>query len=138
MSLLFIAEIIVALALIAALAWSASQNNWRDARLGNYIGFAIAGGTVLFVVYYYFKTKYAPTDPNLPEGNFFRWALQGLVIFGIAGTVFKELGKRIGTEGTKKAFRTMPVTASFGILVILIYATVAIFAGVIAPYGEGE
>jgi peptide/nickel transport system permease protein len=32
----------------------------------------------------------------------------------------------------------MPLTAAFGILVIIIYAILAIFAGAIAPYGQSE
>jgi len=32
----------------------------------------------------------------------------------------------------------MPLTASFGILIIIIYAVLAIFAGVIAPHGQEE
>ena len=32
----------------------------------------------------------------------------------------------------------MPLTAAFGLLVILIYAVLAIFAGAIAPYGQAE
>ncbi|MEM6622183.1 MAG: ABC transporter permease [Pseudomonadota bacterium] len=42
-----------------------------------------------------------------------------------------------GTE-TAKAFRTMPLTASFGLFVIFTYAVMGIFAPVIAPYGEAE
>ena len=33
---------------------------------------------------------------------------------------------------------SMPLTAAFGILVILIYAFLAIFAPVLAPYGQEE
>ncbi len=35
-------------------------------------------------------------------------------------------------------FRQMPITASFGILTILIYVIVAVFADIIAPYGQAE
>ncbi|MBC6443104.1 MAG: ABC transporter permease [Rhodobacteraceae bacterium] len=65
----------------------------------------------------------------MPEGSFFRWALQGLVIFGISGWFFREFGKAVGTEGSRRLFRSMPVTASFGVLTILAYAFVALFAG---------
>jgi len=37
-----------------------------------------------------------------------------------------------------KLMRTAPLTASFGLLVVLIYITAAIFAPVIAPFGEAE
>mgnify|MGYP000044176116 CR=1 FL=1 len=38
----------------------------------------------------------------------------------------------------KRAFRTAPPTATFGLLVILIYVVVAVFAPLIAPFGERE
>ncbi len=41
-------------------------------------------------------------------------------------------------ENAKRALAKAPLTAWFGILVILIYAFAAIFAGFIAPYGETE
>lgn len=40
--------------------------------------------------------------------------------------------------GVRKALRMAPATASFGMLVILIYVAVALFAPLIAPYGERE
>ena len=41
-------------------------------------------------------------------------------------------------ENTKRALAKAPLTAWFGILVILVYAFAAIFAGFIAPFGETE
>jgi peptide/nickel transport system permease protein len=41
-------------------------------------------------------------------------------------------------EKGAKMMRTAPLTASFGLLVIAIYVIVAVFAPVIAPYGERE
>jgi peptide/nickel transport system permease protein len=38
----------------------------------------------------------------------------------------------------KPTFRDMPLTASFGLAVILLYIFVAVFAPLIAPYGESE
>ena len=40
--------------------------------------------------------------------------------------------------GLARTIRTMPPTAIFGMLVILAYAVVTIFAPLIAPYGEAE
>lgn len=40
--------------------------------------------------------------------------------------------------GLARTIRTMPPTAIFGVLVILAYAVVTIFAPMIAPYGEAE
>ena len=44
----------------------------------------------------------------------------------------------IGWVMHKPLFRDMPLTAAFGISVIVFYVIVAIFAPVIAPFGEGE
>ena len=51
---------------------------------------------------------------------------------------FRLLGRSAGTAASRKLFRQMPLTAAFGIFVILLYAIVAIGAPVIAPYGEAE
>lgn len=65
------------------------------------------------------------------------------ILLALAGCIaaayaFRMLGRAAGTPGTRKLFRQMPLTASFGILVILIYAILAIFAPFIAPYGESQ
>ena len=73
-----------------------------------------------------------------PGATFFKWAVHGIVGFGIAGYLFQQLGRHVGTRATKKLFRSMPVTAALGILLILTYAFVAIFADFIAPYGQAE
>jgi peptide/nickel transport system permease protein len=105
--------------------------------------FAIAFGYVFGVVVivgamlYYFQ----PIDnKGVPASGvvFFRWAVQGFMGFAIAAYLFRLIGRRVGTEGTRKLFRTMPLTAAFGILVIIIYAVVSIFAGAIAPFGQEE
>ena len=62
--------------------------------------------------------------------------IEGLIVFAAAAWVFRFLGRLVGTAGTRKLFRSMPLTASFGILTILIYAFAAIFAGWLAPYGQ--
>ena len=69
---------------------------------------------------------------------FFRWAVQGFILFAVMAFLFRLLGRYLGTAATKRLFRAMPLTASFGILTILLYAVVAIFAGSIAPHGQEE
>jgi peptide/nickel transport system permease protein len=105
--------------------------------------FAIAFGYVFAVVVivsamlYYFQ----PIDnKGVPASGvvFFRWAVQGFMGFAIAAYLFRLIGRHVGTEGTRKLFRTMPLTAAFGILVIIIYAVFSIFAGAIAPFGQEE
>jgi len=69
---------------------------------------------------------------------FFRWAVQGILISMVLAFVFKRLGMVLGTPATRKLFRSMPLTASFGILVILIYVILAVFAPLIAPHGQEQ
>ena len=92
-----------------------------------------AGYRLLLVTLYQGAAFY-----NTPSAVFFRWVVQGVVILTIAGFAFRQLGRHIGTRATKKLFRSMPVSAALGILLILAYALVAIFADVIAPYGQSE
>lgn len=98
----------------------------------------IAGLLVLIAaVSYYFR----PLEVNgVPSAGviFFRWAVQGFIGFAIAAYLFRLFGRAVGTAGTRKLFRAMPLTAAFGVLVILLYALVSIFAGSIAPYGQEE
>jgi peptide/nickel transport system permease protein len=65
-------------------------------------------------------------------------AVEGFVIFAIAAWLFKQAGKSVGTAWTKKMFRSMPLTAAFGLLIIIIYVVVAVCAQWIAPYGQDE
>jgi len=74
----------------------------------------------------------------VPAAVFFRWAVQGFIVFAIMAFLFRLLGRNVGPNGTRRLFRQMPLTASFGILIIIIYAVLAIFAGVIAPHGQEE
>ena len=98
----------------------------------------VAGLLVLIAaVSYYFR----PVEVNgVPSAGviFFRWAVQGFIGFAIVAYLFRLFGRAVGTAGTRKLFRAMPLTAAFGVLVILLYAIVSIFAGSIAPYGQEE
>ena len=69
---------------------------------------------------------------------YYAWLINGIIMFGIGGWLFRLLGRNVGTDWSKKMFRQMPVTASFGILTIIIYAIISIFADMIAPYGQAE
>ncbi|WP_417605701.1 ABC transporter permease [Primorskyibacter flagellatus] len=101
---------------------------FRDMPFGVGFGYALAGGALLGGFWLWFQ----------PGAVFFRWAVQGVVIFAIVAWIFRLLGRAVGTSGTRKLFRDMPLTASFGILIILIYAVLSIFAGAIAPHGQEE
>lgn len=55
-----------------------------------------------------------------------------------AGWIFRALVIAITPRGIAKEMRTAPLTASFGMLMILLYILVAIFAPLIAPFPETE
>ena len=110
---------------------------FRDMPGGVAIGFAIGAFAIAWVVYTYIQAQLAE-GPAANKYFFFLVAVHGIFIFAVAAYIFRFLGRLIGTEGTKKAFRQMPVTAAFGIMIIVLYAIVSIFAGVIAPYGQEE
>jgi peptide/nickel transport system permease protein len=95
------------------------------------------GYSLLLVTLYQGIALYFGPGMN-PGATFFRWAVHVVVGFGIVGFLFQQLGRHVGTRASKKLFRSMPVTAALGILLILIYAIVAIFADFIAPYGQAE
>jgi len=112
------------------ISWPRENLNiyFRDVGLTEAAGFIFGFVALIFVVIYYFNE----------DATFFRWAVQGFVIFSIAAFLFWTLGKFIGTAGSRKLFRQMPLTAAFGVLVIIIYTVLAIFADYIAPYGQEE
>lgn len=53
-----------------------------------------------------------------------------------AGWLFRTIAIAVTPKGVKKELRTAPLTASFGMLVIIIYIVVAVFAPLIAPFAE--
>lgn len=110
---------------------------FRDMSLGVAFGYMVATAALIFTLWYYFQSQYIN---DVPQAGviFFRWAVQGLLMFSAAAWVFRTAFRNIGSETTKKLFRSMPLTAAFGIMVILAYAIVSIFAGFIAPYGQEE
>jgi peptide/nickel transport system permease protein len=138
--------IIGGLLALLALAWvgrviaqKATDNKpyFRDMPLGIAFGYVFAVAAVLFSAWYFFQPKIVD---NVPQAGviFFRWAVIGLLSFAAVSWVFRAIFRSVGTPGTKKLFRSMPLTAAFGIMMIIIYAFVSIFAGLIAPYGQEE
>lgn len=51
---------------------------------------------------------------------------------------FREFLNQVLPRESAKIIRTAPLTASFGLFVIMTYAIAGIFAPIIAPYGEAE
>ena len=68
----------------------------------------------------------------------FFWLIVSIVVGLALGRVFRQGLIRISSQKTAMFLRTAPLTASFGMLVITIYILCAIFAPLIAPYGEAE
>ena len=137
---------VAALVGMGVLAWAfrfagqAATGNapkFRDMPYGVAYGYILGVVVLAWLVWAYAQGRSA--DPLIANKFFFlRIAIEGFIIFAIAAWLFRLLGRSVGTTGTKKLFRSMPLTASFGILIILIYACLAIFAGAIAPYGQEQ
>jgi peptide/nickel transport system permease protein len=110
---------------------------FRDMPLSVGFGYVLGAVVLIGIVWFY----YLALTLEAPEVNkyfFFRIAIEGFILFSLAAWVFRLLGRSVGTAGTKKLFRQMPLTASFGVLTIVIYALLAVFAGVLAPYGQEQ
>lgn len=110
---------------------------FRDMTFGVAFGYVLGVVLLVWLIWAYLQSL----SDDLAVANkyfFLRMAVNGFVMFSVAAWIFRALGRMVGTEGSKKLFRTMPLTASFGVMMIIIYAIVAIFAGAIAPYGQDE
>lgn len=111
---------------------------FRDMPMAVAFGYVLGAAVLIFTLWYFFQPTVDENGVPVAGVIFFRWAVQFFVISAIAAWVFRFAGRSIGPDASRKLFRSMPLTASFGVLVILIYAFVAIFAGVLAPYGQAE
>ena len=137
----FLAQMLVWLVAMFIAAWvfrfAGQRVPWKREALYVYfrdMNYMVAFGFVLaFVALYWSVILYFFRDVT-----FFIWAVNGLIFFSISGFLFRLLGRHVGTEMSRKIFRDMPITAAFGILTILVYAVLAIFADLIAPYGQAE
>lgn len=139
-------NIALGLVVIAAVAWAfrfigqkLTQNapRFRDMPFGVAFGYVLGAVVLGFLIWGFLLSRSA--DPAVANKFFFLGvAIKGFIVFSAAAWLFRLLGRHVGTAGTRKLFRTIPLTAAFGILVIIIYAILAIFAGVIAPHGQDE
>ena len=130
-------QLIIALVVIAALGWAfrwAGQQLtknapfYRDMPYGVAFGYVLGAAVLIWVAWTYYVAK-TIEGPEANKYFFFVIAVQGLVIFGVLAYYTRLLGCYIGSEASKKLFRSMPLTAAFGILIIVVYAFLAIFAG---------
>lgn len=123
---------------LAAQKATGNKPVFRDMPLAVAFGYVLGAVLLVLAVWYYFQP--VVTEMGTPDAGvtFFRWAVQGFLGFAVAAWLFRLLGRTVGTQGTKKLFRQMPLTASFGILTILVYGCLAIFAAALAPYGQDQ
>ncbi|WP_099824943.1 ABC transporter permease [Oceaniglobus indicus] len=133
---MIVVYIIVGVVALIAAGWvfraagrATGRPAFRDMDLSTAFGYALGAVVVVWGIYAFFFVEAAV---------FFRWAVQGIIGFAIAAWIFRFIGRHVGPDSVRRQFRAMPLTASFGILTILIYAIVAIFAGVLAPHGQAE
>ena len=66
------------------------------------------------------------------------WIIVAVLVSLAAGWCFRAFLISVSSQNMAKVFRTAPLTAGFGMLVIAIYTSCAVFAPLIAPYGEAE
>lgn len=110
---------------------------FRDMPYGVAFGYVLGTLVLLWLIWAYITARTG--EPAVANKYFFlRVAIDGFILFSIAAWLFRLLGRQVDTATTRKLFRQMPLTASFGVMSILINAIVAIFAGVLAPYGQEE
>lgn len=142
---IFIA-IVLWLAAIAAAGWvfrfvgqkvTGNKPLFRDMSYGVAVGYILAAVVLVWLGWSYILSR-SPDQTIANKYFFLGKAVEGFLLFAAAAWAFRIFGRNVGTAGTRKLFRSMPLTASFGILTIIIYAIVAIFAGAIAPYGQEE
>ncbi|MBR9841561.1 MAG: ABC transporter permease [Rhodobacteraceae bacterium] len=110
---------------------------FRDMGLGVAFGYVLGALLLIWLIWAYGQSH----SSDLATANKFFFlgkAVEGFFLFAAAAWVFRLFGRYVGPDGSRKIFRSMPLTASFGVLTILIYAFVAIFAAWLAPYGQEE
>ncbi|MGH1412501.1 MAG: ABC transporter permease [Pelagimonas sp.] len=139
--------ILIALIVIAAVGWAfrfAGQkltNNaprFRDMPYAVSFGYALGAAVLVWAVWTYVKAQFLLPEAEANKYFYFVIAIHGFILFAVLAWLFRVLGRAVGTDGTRKLFRQMPLTASFGVLVILVYAFMAVFAGFLAPHGQEE
>ncbi len=66
------------------------------------------------------------------------WLALAVAVAVSAGWAFREAVVLVAPRAIAREMRTAPVTAGFGMVVILVYFLVAVFAPVLAPFAERE
>lgn len=128
--------------LAGALRWAgrklAGQRAFfRDMPFGVAYGYVFAAAALAWLAWAYVQA-YSPTPAIANKFFFLRFAVHFFIAAALAAWLFRALGRLVGTARSRRLFRSMPLTAAFGLLVIGVYAVLAIFASAIAPYGQAE
>jgi peptide/nickel transport system permease protein len=66
------------------------------------------------------------------------WLALAIAVAMGAGLLFRQGLIAVAPRGVAKELRTAPMTAGFGMLIIVLYIIVAVFAPLIAPFGETQ
>ncbi|SEW42624.1 peptide/nickel transport system permease protein [Cognatiyoonia koreensis] len=135
-----------ALFLMAGTAWvlryagqmaTSNAPRFRDMPFGVAFGYVLGAALLSWLVWAFLQSR--SDDPAVANKFFFLgFLIQFFLVSAAAAWVFRLLGRQVGTQATRKLFRTMPLTAAFGILIIIVYIILAVFAGAIAPHGQDE
>ena len=97
---------------------------FRDMPFGVAFGYALAAAALIGGIWLF----------RQPGAVFFRWAVIGFAIFGVLAYYLPLFGMYVGSRASRKLCRQMPLTAAFGIMVIIVYAFLAAFAGQVPAY----
>jgi len=98
-----------------------------------YIGlalFVLLGAALIWLV--------GGTEALLRAWKYFYWCAIVVAVAAIAAWLFREILRRLMPEVIAKPMRQAPLTAAFGLLVILCYVVLAVGAPVLAPFGEAQ
>ncbi|NNE87618.1 MAG: ABC transporter permease [Silicimonas sp.] len=135
-----------ALVAMATAAWvfryagqkaTSSTPYFRDMTFGVAYGYILGTVAVAWLAWAYLQAY--SSDQVLANKFFFlRLAVHGFLLFAVAAYLFRLLGRGLGPAWSRRLFRAMPLTAAFGVLTIILYAIVAIFAPLLAPYGQEQ
>ena len=133
-------QLLLAIVILAVLAWvfrwagqrlTDNAPKYRDMPYGVAFGYVLGAAVLIWVVWTYYVARTA--DPAVANKYFFfRIAVEGLVGFAILAYYTRLFGQYVGSNASRKLFRSMPLTAAFGIIIIIFYAFLAIFAGQIS------
>ena len=130
-------KVIVFLVAVAGGGWmfralgqrlSRNEPFFRDMTFGVAFGYILGAAVVVWVVWTYYLAR-TSDEATANQYFFFRIAVEGLIGFSVLAYYVRLFGQYVGSNASRKLFRQMPLTAAFGIIIIIFYAFLAIFAG---------